>query len=182
MRVIMVMVSSVNGKITKGDDPDVSSWSSPEDAKLFAGLLQKYSLFVMGSATYEAARKKIVLSPGKLRVVMTRTPKIYEDEAVPGRLEFTSEPVTTLVRRLEKRGYKDMLLLGGGTINVLFLEAGLVSEIRLTIEPWLFMTGSDLVKAIRTGSVPISDTQLKLTRIEKLNDRGTLHLIYEVVK
>lgn len=172
----MVMVSSLNGKITKGDNPDVSAWTSPEDALLFRALKEQYDCFVMGRGTYKEARKKMRLTPGKLRIVLTKHPENYSTESVAGQLEFTSELPKDLLDRLAHAGYSHLLLLGGAELNAVFLHEGLVDEIRLTIEPILFGEGKNLVTDLT------HDIQLKLISSEKLNSKGTLHMIYEVVK
>lgn len=176
----MMMVVSVNGKITKGDNPDVRAWSSNEDAALFEATKKRYSLIIMGRKTYEAARPRIQLRPGTLRIVITKNPDVFMNELVSGQLEFTNESPRELVNRLGKAGYRHALLTGGSEINALFLREQLVDEIHLTIEP-LIMTGSDLVSPLVTGSHPVN-VQLKLESLKKLNDRGTLHLVYTVIQ
>jgi dihydrofolate reductase len=169
-----MMVSSVNGKITRGDDPEVTHWTSPEDSALFKAFKKNFRLIVRGSKTYEASRKQLTLTKGTLNVVLTRNPDTYHDDAIPGRLEFTSESPKELISRLEKKGYKEMLLTGGSDINALFLQAGLINEIHLTIEPKIFGTGKNLF-----GELALEAT-LQLTDIKQMNDRGTLHLVYTV--
>ena len=171
----MVMVSSVNGKITKRDNPDVSAFASKEDAGLFLALKERHRCYIMGSVTFEAARKNIILRKGKLRVVKTHEPAKYKAETVPGRLEFTDKEPEALLKFLESRGYNSVLLLGGATISSLFLKAGLVDEIRLTVEPALFGKGKDMID----GDV---DVRLRLKAIKKLNKAGTLHLVYNVIR
>lgn len=170
----MVMVSSVNGKITKGDNPDVSVFSSKEDATLFLALKERHRCYIMGSTTFEVSRKRILLRKGRLRVVLTHKPSKYQAETVPGQLEFTDKEPKMLLQSLEARGYKHVLLLGGGVINNLFLKAGLVDEIRLTVEPALFGKGKDLID----GNI---DVRLRLKAVKKLNKKGTLHVIYTVL-
>lgn len=46
MKVILAAVSSLDGKITKGRDPNFYSWTSKEDAKLFFLLIKKHNLIV----------------------------------------------------------------------------------------------------------------------------------------
>ena len=176
MKVIMVAVSSVNGKITKDTDPNIYKWTSQEDKKLFFSLIEINNLIVMSSKTYEAARDKIKLSSNKLRIVLTRSPKKYADEAVPSSLEFSSESPKALVERLGKKGYSRMLLVGGGKINALFLKSKLVDELHLTIEPFIFSKGSNLVADDKF------DISLRLIKMVRLNKKGTLHLTYKVNK
>ena len=176
MKIIMVAVSSVNGKITKGSDPNIYKWTSQEDKGLFFLMIAKNNLIVMGSKTYEAARHVIKLKKDKLRIVLTRNPKNYADEEVKGSLEFSSEAPQALVERLEKNGYKKMLLVGGGEINALFLKSKLVDELHLIIEPFIFSRGRDLVVDSEL------DISLSLIKMIRLNKKGTLHLKYKVNK
>lgn len=182
MHITLVMVSSVNGKITKGYNPDVSTWTSDEDAALFEKLKKQFPLIIMGRKTYDAARSCLVLKSNVLRVVLTKNPDAFKKESVVGQLEFTNESPLVLLQRLENEGHKKALLVGGGEVNAAFFAANLVNEIHLTLEPLMFMTGSDLVHSPLTGSDPVSGIALKLVAMEKLNDRGTLQLVYEVIK
>ena len=59
MKVIMVMLVSVDGKTTFGDNQNVYSWSSIEDKKQFFSFIKKNNLIVMGRATYDASRPVI---------------------------------------------------------------------------------------------------------------------------
>ncbi|MDP3726805.1 MAG: dihydrofolate reductase family protein [bacterium] len=174
MKVIIVMAASLNGKITRGEDNNIYSWTSKEDAKLFFSLIAKNNLIVMGRKTYEAAQKYIKLQKGKLRIVLTHNPKRYLTERVAGCLEFSSETPQKLAHRLEQEGHKKMLVVGGGAVNGLFLKAALVDEIWLTIEPKIFGTGKPLV-----GNREL-DVALRLKSVRRLNKQGTLHLRYSV--
>lgn len=175
MKVVIIAVSSLNGKITKDQDPNIYSWTSKGDSQLFFLLIKKNNLIVMGSKTYEAARSVIKFKKNKLRVVLTRNPEKYSGETIKGILEFTNENPSELVKRLGDRGYKKMLVVGGGTINSLFLKSKLVNAIYLTIEPKIFGTGKNLISETKL------DTSLKLISIKKLNKQGTLLLRYKVL-
>lgn len=176
MNVRLVMVSSVNGKITHADNPHIYTWTSPEDKKRFFSHISDSTLIVMGSKTYEASRKTIVLSPDKLRLVLTHAPEKYTAETVPGSLEFTKESPHEIVARMEERGYTQLLLVGGPVINSLFIEQGLVDELHLTIEPRLFGQGKNLISASDVSP------RLILQNVERLNDQGTLYLVYAFEK
>lgn len=176
MKVILAATSSINGKITKGDDPNIYSWTSKEDAKLFFSLIKKHNLIVMGSKTYEAARNIIKLKKNKLRIVLTRNPEKYKNFARSGTLEFRNESPYDLISRIEKLGYKKMLLVGGSEVNTLFLKASLVDEVYVTIEPYIFGGGKDLILEEEL------DVGLRLIDVKKLNVNGTLHLRYRVEK
>ncbi len=180
MKVALAAAISINGKITKGKNVDVSAWTSREDKRLFSALKKEFSVIVMGSKTYDAIRNNLRPRAGRgsakrtLRIVLTRNPKRYAKDAIDGVLEFTNETPRQLLRRLEKKGYKKILLAGGGIINGLFLRQGLVDELYLTVEPFIFGSGQELAAA---GSWNVT---LELQSIKRLNKKGSLYLKYKV--
>ena len=176
MKVIMAAVSSVNGKLTKGSDPNIYTWTSKEDSQMFFSLIEKHNLIVMGSKTYDAARKIIKHKKNKLRIVLTRNPEKYLSQTIKGILEFTNESPLKLIKRLENKGYKKMLLVGGSEIDTLFLKSKLIDELYITIEPYIFGRGKNLILEEEL------EVSLKLLSIKKLNANGTLHLRYRVNK
>lgn len=175
MKVTMVMLVSVDGKTTQGNNKNVYTWSSKEDQKHFFSLIKKNNLIVMGRATYDASKSVIEIEKGKLRIVLTQSPKEYLNQTIEGQLEFTDENPKELLKRLTALGYKEMLLVGGGTINGLFLKQNLVNELYLTIEPKIFGSGKNVVDK---QSLDIS---LKLISIKKMNKTGTLLLKYKII-
>ena len=172
MKVTMVSVCSADGKMTRGDDPLVQHWSSKEDFAHFMELINAHKLLVMGRKTFEAVEPHP--QPERLRVVLTSTPDDFAAAVIPGQLEFSSAAPRDLVASLEGRGYDSLLLLGGGHVNAAFLQAGLVNELYMTIEPVLFGMGTPMVD----GAVP--NVQLQLLDTRPLNDTGTLLLHYVV--
>lgn len=175
MKVTMVMLASVDGKITKGDSQNIYTWSSIEDQERFFSLIKKNNLIVMGRATYDASQPVIKIEKDKLRIVLTRRPKKYLNQTIKGQLEFTDESPEKLVKRLSLLGYKKILLVGGATINGLFLKQNLVDELYLTIEPKIFGIGKNMVKE------QFLNTSLQLVSIKKINKIGTLLLKYAVI-
>lgn len=176
MKVTMVMLSTVDGRTTKGNDSNIYAWTSSEDQKYFFSLLEKNNLIVMGSSTYEAVRSRIKLQKKKLRIVMTRKPEKYAIETVKEQLEFSSETPKELIKRMKILGYKDILLVGGSIINGLFLKENLVDEFYLTIEPKIFAKGKNIIEG------QLLNTKLQLLSIKKINKAGTLLLKYKVNK
>lgn len=174
MTVTALLVASVNGKITNGSDTNIYSWTSAEDQDLFFAAVRAAQLIVMGRHTWQAARDKIVLKPGTLRVVLTVNPDKYAAEAVPGQLEFSSESPAALVQRLSELGYQQLLLVGGAQVLRNFLQDGLLDYLQLTIEPFLFGQGTTLLPETSL-SVP-----LELLEVRQLNERGTLMVRYGV--
>ena len=176
MKIIMVMLASVDGRITRGSDPNIYNWTSQEDQEYFFSLIKKSSLIIMGRSTYEAVLPVIKLEKGKLRIVLTRSPDKYSNQSTKGQLEFSDETPEMLIKRLSTLGYKKALLVGGGIINGLFLKQNLVDELYLTIEPKIFGSGKNI-----TGE-QLLNIKLQLNSVKKINKTGTLILKYRVNK
>ena len=176
LKVILVVVASINGKTTKGENNNIRVWTSKEDQKYFSSLIQKNNFIVMGRETYEAARPIIKLSPDKLRVVLTRDSQRLKSSEVKGQLEFTNDSPSKLVKRMETKGHKTMLLVGGSTISSLFFKENKIDEVWITLEPYIFGRGKNLVEETNLNLT------LELINLTKLNKKGTLLLKYSVVK
>ncbi|MBI4097801.1 MAG: dihydrofolate reductase family protein [Candidatus Levybacteria bacterium] len=173
MKIILVVVTSLDGKTTKWNLPDVAGLSSKEDQKYFFSTLNKNKLIIMGRKTFEVANPDIYKPPKKLRVVITKNPGKYKN--VKDRLEFTNDSPKKILSNLTKRGFKQALLVGGAQINDLFLKANLVDEVWQTIEPKIFGMGNGLAANSKF------DIGLKLLNSKKLNKNGTLLLKYKVL-
>lgn len=174
MKIILAMVLSVDGKSTKWDMPD-QSWASEEDATHLKKLISENNLILMGGKTYETAKNHIKPTEGKLRIIVTRNPEKYTNEKIDRRLEFSNLPLEELVNNLEGRGFNQMLLLSGENLNREFFEKKLINELILTVEPKIFGSGRDMLSE---GKL---DLNLKLKSFEKVNEKGTLVLTYEVL-
>lgn len=172
MYVTCVMVSSINGSITEGENPDIYAWTSAEDQSHFFSLIEEHTLIVMGARTYQHAKPVMKLTEKKLRLVMTRNPEQYQHEEVPGQLEFISLAPSELIQMYQNKGYDKLLLVGGSTINTLFMNAGCVDELQLTLEPVLVGSSTQIVDA----TLPLQ--KIKLHHVAQLNQKGTLLLTY----
>ncbi len=172
MKVILLYVSSIDGKITKWGQKRIHLWTSPEDATYFRSTVEKKKLLVMGSSTFDTVHPQP--EKGILRLVVTRNPETYKSYAVPGQLEFINSTPTKLVEKLTNEGYKEMLLVSGKTLSTEFLKKKLVDELWLTIEPKIFGNGDGMVHDEKL------DIQLKVVTVQKLNANGTLLVKYKI--
>ena len=174
MKITLVAVTSLNGKLTNGADPDIYKWTSREDQKFFFDLIEGTKLIVMGSGTYEAVRGRLKTNTSKLRIVLTKNPDKYKAERVPGNLEFSSESPKEVYKRC-MIDHTDMLLVGGSKIYSSFIKENLVDEIYLTVEPLVFGEGKNLF----AGE---TKAMLHLESMERLNEKGTVLLKYRILK
>ncbi len=173
MKVILVFVSSLDGKITRWGDPFVRKWSSRSDQDYFSEIWRNSKLIVTGINTFNADPLKP--SANHLLLTMTHHPRDYKKYEVPGRLEFTDESPARLVSRLAKDGHEQMVVVGGPHIATSFFKDQLVDELWLTIEPRIFGSGGCIVTDEKL------DISLQLISCEKVNEEGTLITKYAVL-
>ena len=174
MKVILLYVSSLDGKVTKWGQKNIYWWTSAEDVIHFRSTIIKNKLLVMGSNTFNAVHPKP--AEGIRRIVLTREPEKYTKYAVPGQLEFMNVSPAKLIEQLEHEGYKHLLLVSGKTLSTEFLKKQLVNEIWLTIEPKIFGIGDSMVTEEKLN------VHLQLIKLQKLNRKGTLLIKYKVEK
>jgi dihydrofolate reductase len=175
MRVTLIAAQSLDGFITRHDLPG-SDFASAEDQAHLRAALARFDCSIMGATTYRIARESIrphLATPGRLRTVLTRTPAFYAADAAPGALEFSSHAPARLLAELSRRGHTRCALLGGSQIHSLFLQAGLVNELWLTIEPVLFGRGTPLL-------AEKADCRLRLLACDALSPDTRL-MKYEVL-
>jgi dihydrofolate reductase len=176
MKVVLLAVQSLDGFITRHDEPG-SGFASAADRAHFSSTLSGMDCSIMGRVTYEQVREEIKARLGtshRRRIVLTRSPARYASETVAGRLEFSSEAPKTLLERLKGEGHRMCALLGGAEVHSLFLEQGWVTEVWLTLEPRIFGGGTQLV----SGRM---DTRLELLSCDQLGKAGSLLVKYKVV-
>lgn len=160
MKTIIIMAESLDGSIAY-DSSHAASWTSKEDKKFFIKETKKGGAIVFGQNTFKTLGDKPL--PGRLNVVMT----IDEDDKKkekPGLLEFfVNRKPEMVLSALKKKGLKKVFIGGGGIINGLFFDAGLVDELWITIEPKIFGTG------MRILSDKKRDINLILKSVKKVN-------------
>ena len=174
MKTILIFVSTLDGKVTKWGDPHVHLWSSHQDQDYYKKIWNESRLIVMGRNTFEAEQRKP--SPNHHLVVMTGHPGKYKSSEVSGRLEFTNESPAELSERFNKKGFEQMLVVGGPHVATSFLKEELIDELWLTIEPKIFGMGGNFVIEEKL------DINLRLIHFEKVNEQGTLITKYNVLK
>ena len=83
----------------------------------------------------------------------------------------SSVDVVKLLKILQKKGMKKILLEGGGTLNWSFLKRGLVDELIITITPYI-LGGSDSVTLVEGSGFKnlFSMNKLKLKKIQKIGN------------
>jgi len=163
MQVSIIVAVSADGFIARDAHELTTTWNSKEDRKIFVELTKRAGVFVLGGNTYRTFGHAL---PGRRKIVYSRS-VINE----PG-IETTQEAPADLIARLSADGFTELAVCGGTAIYDMFLRAGLVTDIYLTIEPVLFGKGLSLVESSL-------DVPLQLVESRALN-ANTLLIHYRI--
>nr|AIA16339.1 Dihydrofolate reductase [uncultured bacterium] len=158
----MIAALTADGFIGRSVDHLATSWTSKEDTRHFVKVSKELHCLVMGYNTYKTIGKGL---PGRRTLVYS--PNAIDDPTI----EVITEDPVDLVRRLHKEGEVSLAICGGATIYNMFMQAGLVDELYLTVEPKLFGQGLSLFK----------DTLDKnLTLLDVASDANSVMLRYSI--
>ncbi len=153
MIVSLIAAMSVDGYIAQSAEQKSLDWTSKEDLKFFVEKTKEIGTLVMGRTTFDTIGKPL---KGRRVIVMTRAEAHLQPTLEDGetKLEYTTEGPEALVHRLTAEGVEKIVVCGGATIYSQFLQAGLVNELFLTVEPVLFGEGVSFAKTC--GRIPLS--------------------------
>ena len=171
-KLTLIAAQSLDGFITHHDTPG-TSFCSPEDQAAFIGFLKQFDSLIMGRPTYELSRNAIrnAKATHRLRKIWTRHPENWQHDTIPNSIEFTNAAPQEILTELKQRNTQNTALLGGTETYTSFLQANLVDELWLTLEPRLFGSG----KKLATGTL---DTTFTHTETQHLSP-NTLLLKYK---
>ncbi|MDK2951611.1 MAG: dihydrofolate reductase [Kosmotogales bacterium] len=167
MKTILLAVQTVNG-IFSVDRNSITSWSSKEDKVYYKRITKESGAVIMGRITFETLKEPL---RDRLNIVMTRNPEKYDSK---GNVLFTDMSPKDLISYLSDKGFGEVVISGGQTVNTLFLNSNLVDEIHLSIEPKIFYG------KINMFSENVREKSLTFERCEKSGNN--IFLIYEVKK
>ncbi len=115
----------------------------------FHDFLDSIDTVVMGRRTYERLLTSSRKNPyeGKLFAVLSRT-----RSSGPFAHLFWQGQVERLMLRLHDMGSKSLWIVGGGSVAGMFLEAGLLDEVRQFVMPLVLGSGTPLFGPLRQQS------------------------------
>ncbi|HUC90160.1 MAG TPA: dihydrofolate reductase family protein [Patescibacteria group bacterium] len=164
MRVFITVAMTADGFIAQHADHLATQWTSKADKRQFVRLTKEAGTMVMGLRTYLTFGHPL---PGRRNIV-------YSDQPVES-VETTTETPQDLVRRLESEGVETLAVCGGASIYTQFMQAGVVDEVYIDVEPVVFGNGISLFNTSL-------DVKLRLISAEPLNEQGTVLHHYAVEK
>ncbi|NMO19080.1 dihydrofolate reductase [Pyxidicoccus fallax] len=130
-------------------------------ADYIASFSTTYDTVLMGRRTYEPALKVGVTDPYPMMetYVFSRSMK----ESPNPRVKLVTENALDVIRELKARQGKDIYLAGGSQFASMLLDAGLVDEVILKLNPLLLGAGVPLVTRLRN----VNSLELLSTKVYK---------------
>ena len=173
-KIKLYIATSLNGKIAKADGSVRWLEEIPNPDKLdygYAKFNEGIGTTIQGYSTYAQVMSWGIDFPYTTtkNYVLTRKNDLENTKDI----EFITENHIEVVKALKEGEGKDIWLIGGGQINTLLLNAGLIDEIYVFIMPIVLSDGIELFE-----SIP-DQTALKL--IESTTyETGVVELRYEI--
>lgn len=162
MKVFIIAAQTLDGFIAK-EVNHPAFWTSKEDKQRFVELTKRAGVCIMGKSTFKTLPRPL---KERVNIVYSKTEQFEGAES-------TSDSPIDLISKLEERGFKEVAICGGSQIYNMFLKAGVVDTLYITVEPLLFGSG------ISIFNEPM-DIQLELKSHEK-TEAGTILLEYKVL-
>jgi dihydrofolate reductase len=141
MNCFIIAALTADGKIAEVSNQVSTAWTSKEDKQWFNQRTKEAGVIVMGSTTYATIGRPL---PGRLNIVFSRRAAELNNQELPENLRYTNQTPTELLESLKKENYSEVAICGGSSIYTMFMKAGLVDQLLLTIEPVIFGKGVGL--------------------------------------
>ena len=165
MQVFIIASLTANGYLADTSNVSAKSttWTSPEDLKFFVKKTKSAGVIVMGSHTYRTIGHPL---KDRLNLIYTRHPSQItnsqplptDHRPLPTNIPYTTSlPPDQLVNQLTSH-YQSVAICGGSQIYSLFLAAGVVDTLFLTIEPILFGQGIPFINSPMTQKLELKTT------------------------
>jgi len=168
MKTILYMAVTVNGFVA-GENDD-TSWVSSEEWDSFVKIANGVGNIIIGRRTYEIMSDRGDFDNFKdLNVVVVTSRKL---NGLP-KFAVTAKSPKEALEKLQNKGFKKVLVAGGGGLNVSFLKEKLIDEIYVDVEPYILGKGIPLFQPNDINQ------SLKLLEVNKLSE-NTVQLHYEV--
>lgn len=170
MKVTLFMAISINGYVA--GPADYTDWV--KDTQALSEIISEKGACLMGRRTYD-----ICLSyndfPFKnaINVVVTHDKNLIA-KSTPTEMFTDSKPLD-FIKNLDSSGHKELVVLGGGNINTLFLKDSLIDEIIIDVHPIILSSGTKLFENI------FPSVNLEFLTTKNL-DNGIVQIKYRVLK
>lgn len=187
-KVIFGGANSLDNYIAREDGSYDWILFGEEAMEMMKDMWSRFDCMVMGRKTYEVAtggsaseRESEGESAGKKKKAKKNPygdieTYVFSRTLRPGRrhgVEFVSTDPGKFVAKLKKKKGKDIMVMGGGEIGAVLLEAGVIDEIGFNIHPILLGSGVPLFHKMPR------QLDLELTECKRMKN-GCVYVRYKV--
>lgn len=164
------MTTTIDGFIAKSDDS--SDFISPNESAQYVAAVKDAGALIIGRRTYEVLSTQPefeeFVKAGVKIVALSHGNVAFKDSSHA--VAHSPKDALNLVKDFDK-----VVVAGGGMTNAAFLEANLIDEIYLDVEPAILGKGIPLFNGNE------SEKQLKLLGYKEFGD-GEIQLHYQVLR
>jgi len=169
MKVIMYPAVTLDGFIADLNG-ECYSWISEDDEKFYEEAIKNAGCCLVGRKTYDQYIDSYPLSNGATSFVYTTS----QEQPDQDKVKFVRGTAEEVLQQIAGCGFSEVILSGGGDINGIFAEAGLINEIVISIYGVTLGEGIPLFGAYKP--------KLKLSLISSNQDvPGVVKNHYEVI-
>ena len=148
-KIKLYIATSLNGKIAKSDGSVHWLEAIPNPDKLdygYAAFYESIDTTLQGYTTYQQIMDWGIDFPyaNKKNYVLTRKQGLNNTKDV----DFITTKHLDFIKELKKQNGTDIWLIGGGQINTLLLNEGLIDEIRVFVMPIILPGGIELFELL----------------------------------
>ena len=173
--VTLKMIQSLDGSIARTID-DKLDWGSTQDKASFKQVRLANDVIVMGSTTFVQTPKSFLRNQSV--IIISRDPDSLQSQYVDQKGNqnwfFCVPDPQQILDLASSKGWLKVLLAGGGRVNSIFLKAGLVDILEITLAPYIFNAPTKVF-----GSDVLEDIALELISYQPLGS-GELLLRYKL--
>jgi len=169
MKVILYMAISIDGFVAKKNGD--SNWVSEVDSINFQQNIKEVGCIIVGRRTFDQYQGDLYPAKEATNIVLTSDVSLKSET---DNVVYVRSP-NDAVRVAKEKGHNKALLIGGGTTNGLFLRAGLIDEIFLSVHPLILGDGIKLFEKSE------KDINLKLIGQKELGG-DLIQLHYQVIQ
>jgi dihydrofolate reductase len=171
MKVFIIAALTLDGFIARDPGHSPLSWRSQGDRQFFITKTKEARVVAMGLNTAKISKRPM---PDRLNIIYAKSREELPHWKEFDGWEITQKDPASLVQELSEKGYEQLAVCGGSTVYTMFMQAGVVDTLYLTIEPVLFGKGMTLFNEE-------IDAKLQLESMQKLGENAVL-LEYNVIK
>lgn len=142
MKITLLASITADGFIAQATSQSSLNWTSKEDTRFFIQKTKEIGTIIMGSTTFATIKPKHLPFVGRKIIVLSRSELHLPYDQAEVRVE--SGAISDVLAKLEAEGIKHAVLAGGASVYTQFMQAGLVDELFLTVEPIVFGAGIKL--------------------------------------